>query len=325
MTIHLRAAAAFLLAGACPLHASPAPDPDAIVTLHVENDAVSGTDRYYTAGQAVGWTSPTGAVPGFAARFGRLVWGDGQQRLNIQLQQAIFTPANTQLSDPDPRDRPYAGVLVGHFNLIQDTDLSRSTLGVGIGIAGPGALGREVQNGFHQLIGDTSNKGWSYQIRNEPIVEASISRIWRLPIASLAGLETDVLPQLGAVVGTWRDYALAGGEIRLGQGLASDFGAPRLQPGLSGGEAYKAVRPFAWYLYAGGDGQAVAYDTTLNGSFTSPSRHVTPQTVTGEFQGGLALLAFGLRLSAFHVIQSKQFTHQSGTFSFDGVALSAKF
>jgi hypothetical protein len=315
-----------LLAASPARAAAPAPDPDAILTLQVENDAVSGTDKYYTAGQQLGYTSPTGAVPGFVASLGHLVWGDGQQRLNIQLQQSIFTPSDTQVSDPDPRDRPYAAVLVGNFNLIQDTAASRSTIGVSLGVAGPAALGREIQNGFHSLIGDTSNKGWGYQIDNEPIVQASVDRIWRLPVASFLGLETDALPQVGATVGTWRDYAMIGGAVRLGQGLASDFGAPRMTPGLSGGEAYNAVRPFAWYLYAGGDGQAVAYDTTLNGSFTGASRHVNPEAGVGEFQAGLAILAFGLRLSAFHVIQTKEFTHQQGgTFSFDGVALSAKF
>ena len=310
--------------------ADPPADPNSIVTLQVENDAVAGTDKYYTSGLSLGYTAPTGDVPDSIARLGHDVWGYGQQRLSFDLQQNLFTPSNTQIKPPNPRDRPYAGVLFGNLSLIQDTDYSRSTLALGLGVVGPGAGGEEIQNGFHSLIGDRHNQGWSYQVHNEPVVQVSAGRIWRVDLARLAtpvgGLEFDALPQISASVGTWRDYAQAGGEIRVGQGLHSDFGAPRMLPGLTGGNAYVAVRPFAWYLYVGGDGQAVGFDSTLDGNLFRRSAHVTSEPIVGEFQAGLAVLAFGARLSAFHVIQTKEFNHQSGsTFSFDGVALSTKF
>ena len=53
--------------------------------------------------------------------------------------------------------------------------------------------------------------------------------------------------------------------VRFGQGLQSDFGAPRVRPGLTGTDAYMATLPFAWYVFAGLDGQAVAWDETLDG------------------------------------------------------------
>jgi hypothetical protein len=36
--------------------------------------------------------------------------------------------------------------------------------------------------------------------------------------------------------------------------------------GMTGGDAFHPTRPFAWYVFAGFDGQAVAYDATLNGN-----------------------------------------------------------
>ena len=112
------------------LAAPPAADPASIVTLQIENDAVStyrGTsDFYYTSGLRLGYVSPTTAVPAFLAEFGRNIWGDGTQRISVNLSQSIFSPRNTQARFPDPRDRPYAGYLHADAALIHDTADTRT-------------------------------------------------------------------------------------------------------------------------------------------------------------------------------------------------------
>ncbi len=122
----------------------------------------------------------------------------------------MFTPRDTQISPPDPRDRPYAGPLLGNAALIHDTDRARSVLDLNVGVIGPAALGEEVQNGFHSLISQEPNKGWDSQLPNQPVLELLASRIWRLPVASVGPLEIDTLPTLTAGLGTWRVYGLAG-------------------------------------------------------------------------------------------------------------------
>jgi len=72
-------------------------------------------------------------------------------------------------------------------------------------------MGEEVQNGFHQLIHDTTAKGWHQQLPNQPTVELTAERTWRLPLGQLGGLETDALPSLTGAAGTFRTYAQAGG------------------------------------------------------------------------------------------------------------------
>ena len=100
-------------------------------------------------------------------------------------------------------------------------------------------------------------------------------------------VEVDALPQVLVGAGTVRDYAQAGVSFRLGQGLGSDFGVPRIQPGLSGADAYTPTLPFAWYVFAGVDGQAVARDVFLDGStFRTNSPHVTKRVFLGEGAGG---------------------------------------
>lgn len=320
---------ALLLLGSLGAHAQPPADPSSIWTLQDENASISTaslTDRYYVNGLRLGWTSPTDQVPGFLATLGQTLWGDGRQRISFDLAQQMYTPAATQLSVPDPHDRPYAGILLGNFSLLSDTDTSRSTLVLSLGVVGPGAGAEQLQNGFHDLIGQAEVKGWSHQIANTPAFELLSERTWRLAISQVGGLETDALPSLTAAVGDVRDYVQTGVTLRIGQGLTSDFGAPRFRPGLSGGDAYVQTGPFAWYLFAGVDGQAVAYDITLQNDPFRGGPHVNAIWDVGEMQAGLALLAYGMRLTFTYVAQTQEFQGQhGGLHQFGSAALSVKF
>lgn len=322
-------AAALLLT--VPAHAAPPPDPAGIYTFQVENDSASTqkgtTDRYYTSGLRLGYTSGTNGVPEALAGLGRAVWGDGVQRISIDISQSIFTPSNTQINPPNPRDRPYAGYLNATLGLLHDSDNARSLLALTLGVVGPSALGRVVQNGFHDLIGDRENLGWSSQLKDEPAIELLAERTYRLPIAQLYGVETDALPALTAGVGTVRDYVQAGVSFRLGQGLDSDFGAPRIRPGLSGSDAYTPTRPLAWYVFAGADGQGVARDVFLDGNtFRGRGPSVDKRAFVGEFQAGLAAMIHGVRVTYTQTWQTESFKGQrSGLFNFGSLALSARF
>ena len=320
-----------IVLAAVPARAEPPQDSKGIFTFQVENDSVStfkGTsDQYYTSGLRLGYTSGTTAIPEFFAGFGRAVWGDGVQRISIDISQSIFTPRDTQVSQPNLRDRPYAGYLNATLGLLHDTDETRSFLALSLGVVGPAALGRVVQNGFHDIIGDTPNRGWSSQLKDEPAVELLAERTFRLPITRFYGLETDALPALTAGVGTVRDYGQAGVSFRLGQGLNSDFGVPRIRPGMSGSDAYVPNRPFAWYVFAGADGQGIARDVFLDGStFRGRSPSVTKRPYLGELQLGLAAMFYGVRLTYTQTWQTESFKGQkSGLFNFGSFAISARF
>jgi hypothetical protein len=294
----------------------PIADPSAIYTFQDENASISTSnlpDRYYVNGALLGYVSPTGDMPDFVSNFGHALWGDGLQRISIDLSQLIFTPANTQAKPPPSTDRPYAGVLTGDFALLQDTTYWRSIFDVQLGLVGPGAGAQEVQNGFHSIIGQSGTKGWqSYQIPNEPVGEITSERVWRLPTGQIGGLETDVLPDLTAGVGNLRIYGLAGGIVRIGQGLDSDYGVDRIRPGMSGGNAFTPVRPFDWYVFAGADGQAVGYDATITGVPFQPSPSVPITPFVGEFEAGFAVMFDGVRLSYTQVFQTAEFAGQRG-------------
>jgi lipid A 3-O-deacylase len=307
--------------------AQPPDDPDHTLTIQIENDSSRRTsDMYYTSGERLGYTSPTGALPGPLSDLGHTVLGDGQQRFAFELSQYIFTPFNTSAQNPSHTDRPYAGILLGTVSLIQDTDTSRTALAVGLGVIGPAAMARDVQNGFHDLIHSQEADGWHTQAHNQVAIELTAERTWRAATGSLGGLETDLLPSVTAGAGTVRIYGQTGVQFRIGQGLRSDFGAPRMRPGLTGTDAYVATAPFVWYVFAGVDGQAVAWDETLDGEPFVSSRHVSRLPLVGEAQAGFAAIYHGVRLTVTQVLRSNEFRGQTnGTFTFTSAALSVKF
>ena len=207
-------------------------------------------------------------------------------------------------------------------------------MALSLGVIGPAALGKETQNGFHDLIGDTPNRGWHYQVQDEPAFNLLYQHTWRLDgpqfgVPYAGGIETDALPSLAAAGGDVRTYGQAGLVLRVGQGLHSDYGAPRIEPGLNGTDAYTATRPFAWYAFAGVDGQAVAYDASLEGDLfrnhdTSP--HVSRKWDVGEMEAGLAVLAYGLRISYTQTWQTEEFRGQKGgLFNFGSLTVAGKF
>jgi lipid A 3-O-deacylase len=302
-----------------------------IVTFQIENDAVSTlqqpSDRYYTSGLRLGWTSGEDQVPYFLQGIGHTLWGEGAQRVSIDISQQLYTPSDTKINPPDPHDRPNAGYLASTFALIQDQPDWRSLLALSVGVIGPAALGEEVQNGFHTVIGSGANNGWHFQLPNEPAFEIYSQRTWRLPIATIGSLETDVLPELTLGLGIVRDYAQSGVIFRIGQGLDSDYGAARILPGVSGQDAYRGTRPFAWYVFAGGDAQAVAHDEFLDGStLGGPSAHVSKYWDVGELEAGAGIIWLGMRVTYTQTWQTNEFHGQkAGLFSFGSVAISTRF
>lgn len=325
----MAAAIAATIACAHPARAQ-APSPGSIWTIQGENDKASttpgGSDKYYTSGLRLGWTSGAGAVPQAAADLAQTVWGDGTTRIAIDIAQQIYTPANTDRTHPNPLDHPVGAMLAGTLSVLQDTDSHRSTLALTIGVIGPSALGRQVQNGFHELIGDRINKGWGAQLPDTPAVNLLAERTWRLPLLAAGGLQTDLLPSATAAVGTVRDYVQTGAVLRIGQGLDNDFGVARIRPGVSGADAFGTPDGIPWYIFAGLDGQAIARDAVLDGDLWQRSAHVQHRWFMAEFEAGIAVLWHGARISYTQTWQTASFKGQRGVpFSFGSLTASVRF
>lgn len=309
--------------------ADPLNDPQGIYTIQIENDAFSipGTDRYYTSGERLGYVTPTGLLPGPVAALGHILFGQGAQRFEVDVQQVIYTPVDTQVYDPNPEDRPYAGELSLRGTLIQDTAASRSLLGIAGGVVGPDSLAQPIQNGFHSIIGDTSAKGWHYQLKNEPTLDFFAGRIWRYDLANFdnGAIGLQLLPQATGQVGNSEIYAQGGAIVRVGSGLDSDYGPAVISPAMSGTDAYTPTQPIVWYVFSGAMGRLVAHDMLVQGNDFQSSRHVALTPYQGDLEVGAAIILYGIRVSATEVFETPEFHHQSPAFQYGSIAVSARF
>jgi len=211
-------------------------------------------------------------------------------------------------------------------SLLHDSGASRSILGLQAGLVGPDALARQVQNGFHSMVGYGASQGWGYQIHDEPVADLLVEKIWRVPLARIGGLEFDALPEVAGGAGNLRDYGLAGSVFRIGQGLDSDYGVARVNPGLSGSDVFMPSRNLAWYVFVGGDGQAVAHDITIDGNTFRTSAKASRVPFVGEMEIGFAVIVGRARISYTQVIQTEEVKgQQGGPHQFGSLALSLRY
>lgn len=325
------AAAALLFAGGTRAQPLPPPDRREAASFVLENDSLNlfskTTDRWYTSGFRLGWTSAEGALPAplaFVDNGLEFLLGPANTRWRLDLGQNFFTPVNKRLEDPNPRDRPYAGILYGTIGLDRRTWGTLDRFELQLGVVGAASGARDTQSVVHRIIGDPVPEGWGRQLRNEPVFNVNAERIWRVPVAGTEFGDVDVLPAAGAQLGTVRVAASAGARVRFGQGLERDFGAPRIRPTIADAPA-PVGEGFGWYLFGGVGGSAVGRDIFLDGNTWRGSRSVDRRTFVADFEVGAAVFWRNARLSYTQVWRTKEFEDQDTTFKFGAVSLAFSF
>ncbi|MGH7013472.1 MAG: lipid A deacylase LpxR family protein [Stellaceae bacterium] len=241
----------------------------------------------------------------------------------IVLGQSIFTPANLTLNPPDPRDRPYAGWLYTGGALLQENGNQLTNLELLLGVVGPVALGRQVQNDWHQfIVGIPGGQGWHGQLKNEPGLAMSYGKHWRVRLADLGGVGVDVVPSAGVTAGNVFTYGAVGGVLRIGQDLNADYGPARIRPAPSGTDWFDAAgmtEPLGWYVFTGAEGRAVARNIFLDGNSFASSAHVEKKPLVGDLTAGAALFwQDDVRLDIGLLTRSKEFYGQQGEDSYAG-------
>jgi hypothetical protein len=293
-----------------------------------ENDIFYHTDRDYTNGVQLAWTTPPSETWDWAtatARWLPFFAQEGDVRTSYSLGQNIYTPSNLKLSDPDPTDRPYAGFLYLGLGVTDETPTQLDQMQLEIGMVGPDSLAQESQTFVHRIINDEIPQGWSYQLRNEPAFVLIDEKTWRtFESGKILGFSFDVDPHVGAAVGTVYDYVNAGAMGRFGFNLPDDYGPTRIDPSLPGTNFFEPSGPIGGYIFAGVDGRAVARNIFLDGNTWSSSRSVDKVPLVGDLQLGAALTFPSFRLSFTHVFRTKEFTTQHHADQFGAINLSVR-
>ncbi len=313
-------------------------------SLIIENDSIqSDSDRHYTHGTRLSYlcaAGETSAPCGWAQALGDKALGGilAAPRLDLELGQSIFTPTDIHMTDPDRRDRPYAGWLYLGATLLDETydkdgeGSGLDRLALEIGIVGPHAYAEDVQNTWHQFIGARRAVGWSQQLHDEPGLVLAGTHKWRFAAPLGAGFAVDAIPEAGLSLGNVFTYGEVGAMVRFGQHIGFDYGPARIEPALDGTD-YRSPgyitedSPWGWYLFAGNQDRLVARDIFLDGNSFESSRHVPKKPFVVDLTTGAAMTyGEGFRLAFSFTVRTDEFRGQShGPDQFSAISLSVRF
>jgi lipid A 3-O-deacylase len=311
-----------------------------VFTLYFENDYFGGEDQHYTNGVKLSWMS------GDLTEWGQQGWRqtflerlpfvndpDTQKNLGVALGQNIYTPQDTTLAVPDPTDRPYAGWTYLEFAFVSKTDRVMDTVAIQLGMVGPHSYAEDTQTLVHEWINDDVPRGWDSQIKDEVGVNLIFERKWRFYARSLGrSLGVDFIPHVGASLGNVQTYANAGGMVRFGFNLPSDFGVDLIRGGGAMGTPVNdedprvsSSRNWSLFTFGGVDGRAVGRDIFLDGNTFRDSPSVDKKTFVGDAYYGLGVIVGTWQLTYTQAMRTREFDGQDDISYFGSLTLSKTF
>ncbi|MEP6907843.1 MAG: lipid A deacylase LpxR family protein [Pseudoxanthomonas sp.] len=294
------------------------------VNFRIDNDLFGKQDQGYSNGVQLTLVSPNlvnytddPCLPRLARWFNRRLnaltpEGFEQQNMVVTFGQAIFTPTDFTRSDLIVEDRPYAAaLLVGLGYNARNGDHLRTTQ-LQLGIVGPSALGEQVQNEVHHILGDPPFEGWDNQLHDEPVFRLVHERMRRFsPDNGTWGW--DAITHYGGSLGNLTTYANAGAEVRFGRHLPDDFGSTPLRPAgenTAPTRSRPAGAPFGIHMFMTVDGRWVLHDITLDGNAFRNSHSVDKKAWVGEAGLGLALTKGRWKFALARYYRSREFEGQ---------------
>jgi hypothetical protein len=299
------------------------PEDTRVFYLYIENDFFAGTDRHYTNAVKLTWLSrglnsiiedPT--LPKKVSRnLDKLPLPRKERIYNVGLSlgQNIYTPEDTDATELIEDDRPYAAWMYAALALHAKTQTLLDSFELSLGWIGSPALGRQTQNTIHRLINDYEAEGWDNQLDFEPTLMLTWRRTWRELLGAPGdGFGWDVMPHVGLTAGNVFTFANAGGELRLGWNLPSEFGASRIQPGGGIGTPSRADDPFARgsfgiFVFGALDARLVARNIFLDGNSFRDSHSVDKNYTVFDAAAGIGLFYRKVRLNYSYVYRSDEF------------------
>lgn len=305
--------------------AEPATDPLGLrsdprgseIQLFIENDSFGSSDRYYTNGFKIGGGVPADRVLGLFSRPPNALLdaiSDGSSNhFGLFLGQNLYTPRDITIAAPQPNDRPWAAWLYLGAVAQRVKDDRLHTVEFDLGVVGRPALGKPIQTFWHNHVVDSADpRGWDNQIRSEP--GFLLTYLHKRRYGERSGIQ--LVPHIGATLGTIMTLARAGGIVRIGQNMTG-FGPDGIEPG---GAMLKNARdeqaggraPYEWFVFGGFDYRAVGHNIFLDGSLFRDGPGVQRHDTVHDILTGVSVRLDTLRLSVTRVLRSEEFTAASG-------------
>ena len=271
-----------------------------------ENDFFAGYDKHYTNGVQAAFLADLDGAPNW------LRWLTADPQAVIAVGQRIYTPTDTDVRIPQPHDRPYAGWLyvMGDLRTVAAPTIDHLT--VTAGMVGPASGARRTQNGIHRLLHGSAAEGWDTQVRNRATLMAGYERAWpRVAQGAFGNRQVDLSLRAAANAGTPFTYADVGAILRYGSHLPSDIPVTHISLGPPR-DGFRGTPQFGWYVWAGFDARAVAYNSFIQAPAFSGAPHVSRKNFGNDVQVGVAFAWSHARVGFTMVQRSKEFQEQQG-------------
>src|ERR1700761_2591963 len=229
------------------------------IGIQSDNDSylAQGSDRYYTDGIFIYYRHAL-SVNGNTNLQNKV--------LGFETGQKIFNPQTGSISyngvdNPGYIDRPFAAYLyVGStLNFLYKNE-SNLKLSAQIGMVGPNAYGKQVQDYVHDNFGFYHPSGWEYQINND--FEINLSAAYNKLLARTSWIDVSLASYVN--LGNGFSGAGVGPLVRLGS-FNQLFNSVSTQSTAIKKANAAALHPYELYFYYKPLYNYVAYDATIQG------------------------------------------------------------
>jgi len=216
--------------------------------------------------------------------------------LEWQIGHEMFTPYEAVVQSVNLHDRPFASYLFTSFgvNRIYKNDRTLNTT-IQIGVIGPNAFGKELQDFIHDIYGFKKAIGWKHQIKNA--FGLNFNANYNQFLIKDPSNHYDISWINSAKTGTIYTNISSGFYARLGfKPLARIINSIAFKTNLNDkNTSFK--REIESFLYIKPLVRYTLYDATIQGSFLNTTSEVTKEVVPFVFH-----LELGLKFTAnrFH-------------------------
>jgi lipid A 3-O-deacylase len=315
------------------------------ITLRVDNDmfGASGQDQGYTNGLQITATSPNlenykndPCLPAVAHAINSyLEWlqpaGFEQSNMVFSLGQSLFTPTNRYTRNLIQDDRPYAGVLLASIGYNARTGNYLRSSHLRFGVVGPAAMGFQVQNAWHKLIGIDRFQGWDNQLHNEPVFQLVHERMYRTGQDHDWETRTwgqDTILHWGGAVGNLASHLNVGAEWRFGWRLPDDFGSTPLRPAgenTAPPKSFRAQHEWRGHFFTTFDARVVGNNITLDGNTFKDSHSVKKRRFVADVGYGFVITKGLWKFAIARYHRTREFDTQKDLPVFGSMTVSKQF
>ncbi|WP_324172724.1 lipid A deacylase LpxR family protein [Sulfurimonas sp.] len=298
-------------------------------SFQFNNDFFAGTDQHFTNGVTISWLDDTFNQDDNSTDKNPLKISEINSNYNfgLSISQIVITPMDTTISTPQYDDIPYAGYLALSAYLFEWNANSFNEFRIEVGVVGEEALGEQVQNGFHTLVGNEKLKGWDTQLGTQYTINALFRHgdiSWKSH--KNEGLSMDWFNHYGLNIGNFITDVFVGTMFRIGENYIENFNAhyPYLRKEATLLQLAKHNRGIGWALSAGLNGELLAYSHILDKA-KSEGYETSKRTFKASLYIGIDIVYNIHKITYFYQAQSADTYKQNSPIIFGGFMYSYQF